>query len=518
MDGTISDYIHRVVQQEGKYNKIVARFKRDKRLEEVTRELTTLSASILFDYVYPDKIPVCSYGNRHVFKNFVVGYTYCGKSNVCACLKEHVSDSVKSTKARFSKEQKENILEKAQETFIQRYGVTNPLKSADIRDKIKSTNLARYGETVASKSDAVKVKVAERNLLKYKNGHHTREHIPELDIDDIVSKYQTSTITELAGEIGIHYQTLSKIFNAASVKRINHSALRRSRSTTSVFEQEVAEYIRKLTDNVVMHHRIRGDQVRELDIYVPDKSIAVECNGSYWHSELNGKDRFYHLKKTEMCAKQGIQLIHIWEHDWNSNQPLVKERLKSKLGIGERIYARLCDVNVIDAAEKNEFLERVHIQGTCPSSINYGLYYNGKLVAVMTFGKSRYDKKISYELLRYASIGNIVGGASRLFKRFEKDHAPESVVSYADRMWNTGGVYEKLGFGYSHSTDPAYYYTKDYITFENRVKYQKHKLPKLLEDFDVSLTEWENMKINGYDRIWDCGTAVYKWYKNANRK
>jgi len=31
-----------------------------------------------------------------------------------------------------------------------------------------------------------------------------------------------------------------------------------------------------------------------------------------------------------------------------------------------------------------------------------------------------------------------------------------------------------------------------------------------LETFNPDLTEWENMKVNGFDRIWDCGNLVFK--------
>ena len=41
------------------------------------------------------------------------------------------------------------------------------------------------------------------------------------------------------------------------------------------------------------------------------------------------------------------------------------------------------------------------------------------------------------------------------------------------------------------------------------MSFQKHKLPKLLCSFDPSLTEWENMRLHGFDRIWDCGNG--KW-------
>ena len=41
------------------------------------------------------------------------------------------------------------------------------------------------------------------------------------------------------------------------------------------------------------------------------------------------------------------------------------------------------------------------------------------------------------------------------------------------------------------------------------MKYQKHKLKDKLQIFDPNLTEWQNMQLNGYDRIWDCGNFVF---------
>ena len=43
--------------------------------------------------------------------------------------------------------------------------------------------------------------------------------------------------------------------------------------------------------------------------------------------------------------------------------------------------------------------------------------------------------------------------------------------------------------------------------------FQKHKLKNLLSVFDSNLTEWENMKNNGFDRIWDCGNGKWVWKK-----
>lgn len=159
---------------------------------------------------------------------------------------------------------------------------------------------------------------------------------------------------------------------------------------------------------------------------------------------------------------------------------------------------------------EKEFLSRNHLQGYSPSQRCFGLFYDNELVSLMSFCKSRYSKNHEWELLRFANRLNtsVVGGASKLFNHFKNVYKPRSVISYSHKDKFSGNIYKKMGFEYSHSSLPAYYYTKDYNTFENRVRYQKHKLQKLLKTFDPNLTEWENMQNNGYDRIWDCGNDV----------
>jgi len=136
---------------------------------------------------------------------------------------------------------------------------------------------------------------------------------------------------------------------------------------------------------------------------------------------------------------------------------------------------------------------------------------NKKLLAIMTFGKSRFSKHAEYELLRYCSLKNhnIVGGASKLLREFQRQYPDKSIISYSKKEFNTGNMYSKLGFKKIHSSSPAYYYTKDYSTIHNRVAFQKHKLASLLENYDSNLSEWDNMQNNGYDRIWDCGNDVW---------
>ena len=129
----------------------------------------------------------------------------------------------------------------------------------------------------------------------------------------------------------------------------------------------------------------------------------------------------------------------------------------------------------------------------------------------MTFGKCRFDKKHEWEMLRFCSkLGyHVVGGAGKLLKHFEKTYQPKSLVSYADRRWSQGKLYKALGFKLNHASGPNYWYFKN-LKLESRIKYQKYKLKDILEVFDESKTEVENMIANGYHMIYDCGNLVFE--------
>ncbi len=283
----------------------------------------------------------------------------------------------------------------------------------------------------------------------------------------------------------------------------------------SSFESCVLSFIKdQYSGEIITNSRIANG--KEIDIFLPEFNLAIECNGSYWHSELNGRTRSYHLDKTRSLNEKGIHLIHVWEHDWINNRQILESRIKSLLMKNQTLFARKCIIKEVTTIESFDMLKRNHIQGNCQSSIRLGLYCNGTLVSLMTLGKSRFAGKIEYELLRFVNLTNysVIGAASKLFSYFIKKFKPKSIISYSDKSFNKGTLYEKLGFTHTHSSSPAYYYTKNYRQFENRIKFQKHKLQKLLEIFDPALSEWDNMKLNGYDRIWDCGNDVWLWHSS----
>jgi hypothetical protein len=138
----------------------------------------------------------------------------------------------------------------------------------------------------------------------------------------------------------------------------------------------------------------------------------------------------------------------------------------------------------------------------------------------MTFVKSRFDRSIEWEVSRYCSALNhtVVGGGSRLFSEFVKNYNPKNVVTYSDRRYFSGEIYLRLGFTFVDNTRPNYYYIIDgYDTLQSRINWQKAKLGKKLTVFDPALSEWENMKINGFDRIWDCGHSKWIWIDKSSK-
>jgi len=284
----------------------------------------------------------------------------------------------------------------------------------------------------------------------------------------------------------------------------------------STIENIVVKMLLEIDPNIVISKNSRKIlPSKEIDIYLPEYNIAIEVNGLYWHNESHvGKT--YHLDKTNLAEELGIHLIHIWEDDINYKYNIIKCRLQSLLNKSViKIGARNCSIKTIDSSVKKQFLETHHIQGNCNSSIRLGAYYNNELVGVMTFGKSRIfmkqqSKSGTYEMYRFCTSINVVGLASKLLKYFQLNYNPTTVISYADRCWSTklNNVYQKIGFTLDSETSPNYHYINRDIR-EHRYKYRKSNQKNVLKVFDETLSEIENMEINGYQRIFGPGSLKY---------
>ncbi len=326
------------------------------------------------------------------------------------------------------------------------------------------------------------------------------------DFEYVNNKSKLHAICPIHGEF---WQEINAHLQGEGCPKCSHPVSR--------WETEIFEYILSLGVDCEQSNRtvLNG---KEIDIYVPGFNVGIECDGLRWHSEQY-KDKNYHLDKTEECERNGIRLIHVFEDEWIFKKEIWKSMFRNMFGLtDERIYARNCEIREVSPKETREFLDSNHIQGYSVSKINYGLYYNDELVSLMTFGIPRINmggKKEDgcYELVRFCNKVNlnVVGGASKLFKHFIKANNPIEIVSYSDKRWSIGRLYEVLGFVHDHDSKPNYFYVNGFERM-NRFRFRKSVLVK--EGFDRDKSEHEIMTERGIYRIYDCGTKVWIWKKN----
>ncbi len=363
------------------------------------------------------------------------------------------------------------------------------------------------------------------SCAKESNGIFLKKHAIEIaksgisDEYEILTEYSDSYKSFSVNKFYIHHKKCKNNFyiRLSNGKWKHDSTLCPICYPGSKIEHEIVKFLTEMNIEIIQNDRSELYPL-ELDIYSPKDQIAIEINGNYWHSSFNEgdnrTDKLYHINKTNLCANKGIRLIHIFEDEWRTKQDIVKNRLRSIFKNNQnKIYARKCKISEIDSKTKSKFLEKYHIQGNDNSSIKLGLFYDTELIAVMTFGKCRF-KSNSIELIRYATIENctVLGGAGKLLKYFERNYTPKILVSYADLRWSNGNLYYKLNFDLLKTSPPDFWYVHKNSIYirESRMKFQKHKLPKVLDIFDPGLSSAENIKDNGYAIIYGCGNLVFE--------
>jgi G:T-mismatch repair DNA endonuclease (very short patch repair protein) len=295
-------------------------------------------------------------------------------------------------------------------------------------------------------------------------------------------------------------------------------------------EEQVADYLEIFTTVERRNRTLIGP--KEIDIYLPEKKIAIEFCGMYWHShgdkdaEKKGKGR--HAEKHALCAAEGVRLITIYETEWAERQATVKRMLRNAIGKTKgRLMARKCELRKPTVQEARAFYEKYHPQGGDGTGAHYGLYWDGKLVACMRFTFGSNDrghgaKVRQWTLSRYASRLSVAGAASRLFKAFLTDQKPDEVKSFSDNRLFSGGMYEQLGFQLEADVVPDYQVWSQKLGLRPKPHYQRRLLPARLrehgmdEKFDPATdkrTEAEMTYLLGARRIYDCGKKRWLWQR-----
>ena len=457
--------------------------------------------------------------------------------------------------------QNEEIKKKTKKTNKEKYGKEEFFASDIIKEKIKETNIKKYGCKSTLQSKEVKEKIKEKNKKKYGSEYSTQKNIK--NYEDLNKKYiefffkdkkEKIDFEKLCDYYNISITTAYRYINKFDINYISVSNIEKNinKEFNNVF---------KLKNKQIINIKEDGKKRKlELDLFNEKEKIAIEYNGLMYHSfgkskhtifnnyekekeKFSKKKKNYekHLLKTELCEDKKIQLFHIFENEWlnedkrNIWKSMINNKLKKE--VIKRVFARKCYVEVLTNEQlskkrkqtnnrmSKKFENENHLQGSGISSIKIGLFYNEevdgkvikKLVSLMTFGKSRYNHNYEYELIRFCTLKNyqVVGGASKLLKKFEREFNPKSLISYANRRWSNGNLYKQLGFTFLNKTPANFFYFKENEKkLKSRNSFQKHKLKEMykkgiLKEYDDNLTAILNAYNNGYRRIWDSGNLSF---------
>ncbi len=508
------------------------------------------------------QIPNCKNPNCYnltKFRNSTLGYReYCSLN--CISNDPNIINIKKSKSIeRYGTEhpsQSKIIKDKIISTNRSRYGGNSPMSSSDIKDKSKSTLIINYGVDNPSKDDNLlekrilsfrisnyKQNYKKSSLRKYGVDHpwknkeihrksvYSSESIKKkismnLAMDKIKNYPKYLLLDCDKNKFGLSFSMICPREHEFSISR--HNLYRRSLSNSEIcticnpIDQKISGQETLLYNFISENYK--GEIIRnsrsiispyEIDIYLPELRLGIEFNGLYWHSS-DKRNLFYHYDKYVKSVENKIYLISIWEDDWQMKSEIVKSFILNRIGKSKKIGARKCQIKLVPYSISRSFLESNHFQGDCKSSIRIGLFYENKLISLMTFSKPRIAlggkvRDGEYELTRFCNlIGYVViGGASKILSHFVNEYSPKKIISYSDNLISNGNLYEKLGFNMDSISRPGYWYVIDGVR-EHRFNWRKSKLVKL--GFSPDKTEEDIMGEMGHYRIYNGGNR--KWILN----
>ena len=282
------------------------------------------------------------------------------------------------------------------------------------------------------------------------------------------------------------------------------------------FEKKAIDFINTINQN----YEINDDGF----LYFPEKHIAISLNEKYESSNIY-KPKDYFTNITNKYRDNGIRLMNLfdWRIDHADSWEKMKMLLITAVGNPKKIMSRKCTVKQITNAEARPLNEKFHTMGHRNAPINYGLFYKGQLVEIMSFGHSGCNRNLKseaeYELLRgcMGSLNTsileddpdnlyfVAGGPTRLLTHFIRDYNPNVIFSYCEKDLFGGSSYIAAGMHYLGNTGE----TKWWLC--NEIDPETGKMGLIIPRNPSRYKELKERSNNQV--IWTCGSDRYAWIK-----
>ena len=435
-----------------------------------------------------------------------------------------IQDRIKKTnKTNFGVDypmQNKEIQDKTKKTCLDKYGVEYVSQVEEFKNKQQDTMESKYGVRHALQNEQFKNKAKETNLQNCGREYHHQQHITNYDIwiDDkrfkeyIIDRYNKKGMFLKLCDINTFFNVCPENVKrrVIEVDALNYFHIQSS-SLELNFESLLKSYniVYERNNRSILLNSLTGFYL-EIDFYIKDYNIGIEINDISTHNSLNPslhtyKDPSYHLNKTLLARDQDIRLIHIWEWELrNTNEwDKVSRWLLDLFNTNKyNIYSSMCEYKIVDnTIEEKEFLDNYNLYGYTKSDICIGLYYNNKLIQLMSFKKSS-NTNYTLELLRYSTkYGYIVKNGYRLLfdNILKSDSSIEGIVGYLDISKETNEVYTELGF------------SKINDVIDPRVILCNKDLDHFIDTTSTNEYEYNDLIDLGYIPIYDCGLEVYRY-------
>lgn len=238
--------------------------------------------------------------NRCDFCNKVIPYKTHGIANFC------------SKKCRYNYMHK-----KSKETFIEKYGVDNPLKIDKIKQKVKETNLKKYGQITFTGTPEYKEKLKEhygvenvyqleyvKEKIKQTNLKHfdkeypmQNENIRKKSEETCLKKYGVKyawnnenakkTIIKKYGIFPASKRIEAKEYNSKlALERWKNINLSGNFNKPKISKQEEKCYqllLTKFNENDIIRQYASNSYPFKCDFYIKSLDLYIEYNGSQYH-------------------------------------------------------------------------------------------------------------------------------------------------------------------------------------------------------------------------------------------
>lgn len=394
-----------------------------------------------------------------------------------------------------TQEELDEIMSKTKQTWIDNTGVDNPMKLDEVKEKAKQTNLEKRGVEWVVQDPNVKEKTKQTHISKVIS--KITEKLNNANLELIKEFVNVTNLIEVkCKKCNYVFETvLDYVFHGYG------NCPRCYPKNSSFNEREIREFIESIlpSEKIIYNDRKILDG-KEIDILIPNKRIAIEHNGIFWHSEKAGVFREYHLDKTNSCKNQNYEMIHIFEDEWSYKKDLVKNKLTYKLNKDDLIY------NSFEIVELSKNETKIFIK-------------DNDLYELKEFDKSLGIKDIN-EILALVSFDNLNGNVN--IKNFcvKSEYSPEYISNLVQYIIDTGvnkiivetdkRFFDQELFSFFEVIDEK---EPDYSYFKCLCRITKNEL--INQSSEDNLSEDEYSKLNGWFKIWDCGKYILEYQKQT---